>query len=131
MSMVQNLIKHCKSWLAIFFLDWNSCFQYPVLNRYHHVHNLPCRFVQYTTLLSCFKCVKPALFFSPQTSSWLSACPWEWNEYLESVCRTESLSPLMQIGICGTLEDNGKVYYVYYNYPEYEFFICHALVINS
>ncbi|XP_053505905.1 zinc finger protein 135 isoform X1 [Ictalurus furcatus] len=41
-----------------------------------------------------------------QTSSWLSACPWEWNEYLESVCRTESLLPLMQIGICGTLEDN-------------------------
>ncbi|TSK13204.1 Sugar phosphate exchanger 3 [Bagarius yarrelli] len=41
-----------------------------------------------------------------QTSSWLSACPWEWNEYLESVCRTESLLPLMQIGICETLEDN-------------------------
>lgn len=52
------------------------------------------------------------VFYFTQTSSWLSACPWEWNEYLESVCRTESLLPLMQIGICGTLEDNGELVYL-------------------
>ncbi|XP_062862705.1 zinc finger protein ZFP2 [Trichomycterus rosablanca] len=41
-----------------------------------------------------------------QTSSWLNICPWEWSECVESICRTESLLPLMKTGICGTLEEN-------------------------
>ncbi|KAL7882765.1 hypothetical protein SRHO_G00004230 [Serrasalmus rhombeus] len=41
-----------------------------------------------------------------QTSSLLGACHWELKECVESVCRTESLLPLMQSDICGPLEDN-------------------------
>ncbi|XP_072530105.1 uncharacterized protein [Salminus brasiliensis] len=41
-----------------------------------------------------------------QTSSLLGVCQWELNECVESVCRTESLLPLMQSNICGPLEDN-------------------------
>ncbi|KAG9280384.1 zinc finger protein 502-like [Astyanax mexicanus] len=41
-----------------------------------------------------------------QTSSMLSACQWELNECVESVCRTDNLLPLMRSNICGTLEDN-------------------------
>ncbi|XP_035384368.1 zinc finger protein 345-like isoform X2 [Electrophorus electricus] len=41
-----------------------------------------------------------------QTSSVLSSCYWEWSDCVESVCRTESLLPLMQTGFCGTLGDN-------------------------
>ncbi|XP_076860971.1 uncharacterized protein LOC143514075 [Brachyhypopomus gauderio] len=41
-----------------------------------------------------------------QTSSLLGSCRWEWSDCVESVCRTETLQPLMQTGFCGTLGDN-------------------------